>query len=201
MDDFAPIEVRAHPFRQTSQPQEFNVGTFSTALFVGMMFVLIPVSLAVDMVYDREMKTKNQLRVNGLPGFLYFATYFIVLAGLMVVCSAALLAMVFLFDIPAFQHPAALLTLGVLLLLYCPAAVLCSTCFSYVFDRSDSAQSILPNVLTFVGLIPFVLVIFLDMLGIGELLLMETHNIPTLNMIFSIQRFGLPSHCITYSLC
>lgn len=32
----------------------------------------------------------------------------------------------------------------------------------------DSAQSILPNIVTFLGLIPFLLVMFLDMLRIGK---------------------------------
>ncbi|XP_055621731.1 cholesterol transporter ABCA5-like [Toxorhynchites rutilus septentrionalis] len=160
------IELRSHPFQQTAQPQEFNIGTFSSALFVGMIFVLIPVSLAVDMVYDREMKAKNQLRVNGLSSALYLSAYFIVLSGLMLLICAALLGLVFLFDIPSFRQPPALVTLGLLVFLYSPAGILCSTCFSYFFDRTDSAQSILPNILTFVGLIPFILVVFLDMLGI-----------------------------------
>jgi ATP-binding cassette, subfamily A (ABC1), member 5 len=167
-DDSDAIEVSTHPFQQTSQPQEFNIGTFSSALFVGMIFVLVPVSLAVDMVYDREMKAKNQLRVNGLPTSLYFTAYFIVLIGLMLLICAALLGMVLLFDIPSFKQPPALITLGILIGFYTIPAILCSTCFSYIFDRTDSAQSILPNILTFVGLIPFILVAFLDMLGIGE---------------------------------
>ena len=103
-DDYQAIEVRSHPFKQTAQPQEFNLGTLSSAVFVGMIFVLIPVSLAVDMVYDREMKAKNQLRVNGLTSNLYFLAYFIVLAGLMVIICAAMLGMVFIFDIPAFRQ-------------------------------------------------------------------------------------------------
>ncbi|XP_055532678.1 cholesterol transporter ABCA5-like [Wyeomyia smithii] len=160
------IELHSHPFQQTAQPQEFNIGTFSSALFVGMIFVLIPVSLAVDMVYDREMKAKNQLRVNGLSSAIYLSAYFIVLSGLMLLISAALLGLVFLFDVPSFRQPPALITLGLLVFLYSPAGILCSTCFSYFFDRTDSAQSILPNILTFVGLIPFILVVFLDMLGI-----------------------------------
>jgi ATP-binding cassette subfamily A (ABC1) protein 5 len=52
-----PIVVKTHPFQQTSQPEEFNMGTFSSAIFIGMIFVLVPVSLAVDMVYDREVNT------------------------------------------------------------------------------------------------------------------------------------------------
>jgi ATP-binding cassette subfamily A (ABC1) protein 5 len=31
------------------------MGTFSSAIFIGMSFILVPVSLAVDMVYDREV--------------------------------------------------------------------------------------------------------------------------------------------------
>jgi ATP-binding cassette subfamily A (ABC1) protein 5 len=50
------IEVKTHPFQQTSQPQEFNIGTASSALFIGMDFVLLPITLAVDMVYDREVR-------------------------------------------------------------------------------------------------------------------------------------------------
>jgi ATP-binding cassette, subfamily A (ABC1), member 5 len=53
--DFEPIEVRVQPFQQTFQPEEFNIGVFSSSTFIGMIFVLIPVSLAVDMVYDREV--------------------------------------------------------------------------------------------------------------------------------------------------
>ncbi|XP_055600772.1 cholesterol transporter ABCA5-like isoform X2 [Uranotaenia lowii] len=179
-DSILNIELRSHPFRQTSQPQEFNIGTFSSALFVGMIFVLIPVSLAVDMVYDREMKAKNQLRVNGLSSSLYLSAYFIVLSGLMILICAALLGLVFLFDIPSFRQTPALVTLGLLVFLYSPAGILCSTCFSYFFDRTDSAQSILPNILTFVGLIPFILVVFLDMLGI------EVRAATALHYVFSL---------------
>lgn len=57
-----PIEVVVKPFQQTRQPEEFNVGVFSSASFMGMIFVLIPVSLAADMVYDREVSTTTKIR-------------------------------------------------------------------------------------------------------------------------------------------
>ncbi|XP_050473146.1 cholesterol transporter ABCA5-like isoform X3 [Bombus huntii] len=53
-NNLKPIEVKTHPFQQTSQPQGFNIGTASTALFIGMNFVLLPITLVVDVVYDRE---------------------------------------------------------------------------------------------------------------------------------------------------
>ncbi|KAK1133937.1 hypothetical protein K0M31_011724 [Melipona bicolor] len=166
-DNTKPIEVKTHPFQQTSQPQEFNIGTASSALFIGMNFVLLPITLVVDMVYDREIKAKNQLRVNGLSFSMYFLTYFIVLVGLMTFICLCILGIIFLFDVPSLQEIPALITLGGLLMLYCPSSILFSTCLSYIFDKMDSAQSILPNIATFIGLIPFILVTILDMLGLS----------------------------------
>ncbi|KAK9754118.1 ABC transporter [Popillia japonica] len=150
-DNWEPIVVRTQPFQQTSQPEAFNIGIFSTATFMGMIFVLVPVSLAVDMVYDREIKAKNQLRVNGLSFSMYFITYFIVLAGLMVLICSALLLIILLFNIPSLKDWPALSTMG----------------SGYIFDKMDSAQSILPNIATFVGSLPFFLVGILDMFRIG----------------------------------
>lgn len=98
---------------------------------------------------------------------MYFITYFVVLAGLMILICAALLVIIVLFKIPSLGDWPALVTLGTLTFLYCPSSILFSTCVSYIFDKADSAQSILPNIATFLGCIPFFLVIFLDMLRIG----------------------------------
>lgn len=166
-NNLKPIEVKTHPFQQTSQPQEFNIGTASSAVFIGMNFVLLPITLVVDMVYDREIKAKNQLRVNGLSFSMHFLTYFIVLVGLMSFICLCILGVIFLFDVPSLQEIPALITLGGLLMLYCPSSILFSTCLSYIFDKMDSAQSILPNIATFFGLIPFILVTILDMLGLS----------------------------------
>jgi ATP-binding cassette subfamily A (ABC1) protein 5 len=105
----------------TAQSQEFDIGTFSSALFIGMIFILVPVSLAIDMVYDREMQAKNQLRVNGLSLSLYFIAFFVVIFALMVVICGCLLVMVFAMDIPSFQQPSALLTVCIFVVLYSPS--------------------------------------------------------------------------------
>ncbi|KAG8236660.1 hypothetical protein J437_LFUL014508, partial [Ladona fulva] len=162
-----PLIVKTHPFQMTSQPAEFNSGSFSSSLFIGMIFVLVPISLAVDMVYDREVKAKNQLRVNGLSSAIYFIIYFVVLGALMVLVCVVLLALIPVLDPPAFRPTPAFCTLGALCLLCCPASVLSAAAASYLFDRADSAQSILPNVAAVVGLAPFILVAALDMLHIG----------------------------------
>lgn len=116
-----PIVVHSHPLMVTAQSQEFDIGTFSSALFIGMIFILVPVSLAIDMVYDREMQAKNQLRVNGLSLSLYFIAFFIVIFALMVVICGCLLVMVFAMDIPSFQQPSALATVALFVVLYSPS--------------------------------------------------------------------------------
>lgn len=88
----------------------------------------------------------------------------------MILISAALLLIILLFDIPSLRGWPALSALGILLLLHCPASILFSTCISYIFDKTDSALSILPNISTLVGMIPFFLVFSLDMFRIGKTL-------------------------------
>jgi ATP-binding cassette subfamily A (ABC1) protein 5 len=175
--DLRPIQVQSHPLMVTAQSQEFNIGTFSSALFIGMIFVLVPVSLAIDMVYDREMKAKNQLRVNGLALSLYFTAFFVVIFGLMVLICLLLLVMVFAMSIPSFQQPSALATIGIFVVIYSPSAILCSTCSSYFFDKTDSALTFLPNILTFAGFVPFILVAFLDMMAIDAKATIALHYV------------------------
>ncbi|XP_064074250.1 cholesterol transporter ABCA5-like [Vanessa tameamea] len=162
LESFKPIEVLTHPFQQTEQQEEFNLGNVVCAIFMGMIFALVPVTLAVDIVYDREIKAKNQLRVNGLSMSMYFLTYFTILIFIMIVTSAGVLVLVILNDIPSLTNGSAIMMLCGLLILYSPSAILFNTCLSYIFDKMDSAQSIMPNITTWVGVIPFILVAVLD---------------------------------------
>ncbi|CAG9814922.1 unnamed protein product [Phaedon cochleariae] len=155
--NWSPITVRAQSFLQITEP-DFNFGSYTATFTMGMIFALLPISFAIDMVYDREIKAKNQLRVNGLSFSMYFVTYFIVLAAVMVFICVALVIIMLLFKTTSLTSWPALTTLGVLLFLYCPSSILFSTCVSYVFDKTDNAQSILPNIATLYGCIPFVLV-------------------------------------------
>ncbi|KAG7303248.1 hypothetical protein JYU34_011715 [Plutella xylostella] len=108
------------------------------------------------------IKAKNQLRVNGLSMTMYFLTYFTILIVIMIITSIGVLVLVNLNDIPSLTNGSALTMLSILLLLYSPSAILFNTCLSYIFDKMDSAQSIMPNITTWVGVIPFILVAVLD---------------------------------------
>ncbi|GFG35680.1 hypothetical protein Cfor_11467 [Coptotermes formosanus] len=146
----------------------------------------------IEIIPLPQIKAKNQLRVNGLSFFMYFFTYFVVLAGLMVLICTALLILILVFDLPSLQEPPAFCTMGLLILLYCPASILFATCVSYIFDKMDSAQSILPNIVTFLGLIPFLLVMVLDMLRIGGRAALALH------MVFSLLNTMYIPYAVVY---
>ncbi|CAG9770151.1 unnamed protein product [Ceutorhynchus assimilis] len=193
-ENFEPIKVMAQPFQQTMQPEGVNIASTTQTVFVGMVFVMVPVSLAVDLVYDRELKTKNQLRVNGLSTVMYFMTYFIVLIALMTIKCIALIIMMILFDIPALREWPAIVVFSVLILIYCPSSILSCTCISYIFDKTDSAQSILPNIATFIGWIPFVFVVLLDVINTGKTIALAVH------MLFSVTNTMYIPYSIVYNI-
>ncbi|XP_050668382.1 cholesterol transporter ABCA5-like [Leptidea sinapis] len=177
LEKFRPIEVLTHPFQQTEQPEEFNLGSVVCAIFMGMIFALVPVTLAVDIVYDREIKAKNQLRVNGLSMTMYFITYFTILIFIMIITSIGVLILVIINDIPSLTNGSAITMLTGLLMLYSPSAILFNTCLSYIFDKMDSAQSIMPNITTWVGVIPFVMVACLDTFKWGSEIAFYLHTL------------------------
>lgn len=82
--------------------------------------------------------------------------------------------------------------LVILLVAYCPAAVLATACLSYLFEKTDSVQSILPNVTSLVGGVPFIVVASLDMLGIANNLAFALH------VLFSSTNFVYVPFAIIY---
>lgn len=115
-----------------------------------------------------QIKAKNQLRVNGITFMAYFGSYFIIFTSIMYLICSGILGLILLFNLPFLKDSAAVILLVVIISLYCPSSLIFSTCLSYVFDKAESALSILPNVSTFLGLIPFIIVTFLDVLQIGK---------------------------------
>lgn len=67
IENFRPIEVFTHPFQQTEQQEEFNLGNVVCAIFMGMIFALVPVTLAVDIVYDREVRQSLRNSIIEIP--------------------------------------------------------------------------------------------------------------------------------------
>ncbi|XP_046440757.1 ABC-type organic anion transporter ABCA8-like [Daphnia pulex] len=162
------ISLSVYPLPYTTPPGSgFDPGSFTSAMFIGMLFVLAPSALACEIVLDREIHAKNLLRVNGLSFGQYFGSFFIVLGSMMVTTCILILLLIFAFHLQALITPVAISLLAILYILFCPAGILFATCCSYLFKTLESTQSIFPNVSTFVGFIPFLVVIMCDMFQLG----------------------------------
>lgn len=78
------------------------------------------------------------------------------------------LSMIMFFDLPPFRQPAAFAMLTCLLILYTPCSILFSSALSYLFNKAETAQSILLNCASFVGVLPFGVVVLLDLIKAGK---------------------------------
>lgn len=96
----------------------------------------------------------------------YFSSYFILLISMLLGIFFILIILIALFHVEGLDTPFAIITMIILLIAYCPAAILATACVSYFFEKTDSVQSILPNVTSLIGGVPFIIVASLDMLGI-----------------------------------
>ncbi len=86
------ISVSSHPFKPTSALPAFDGLLFAGAMFLGFTYVIMIISLSLELIYDREIRAKNQLRVNGLGFYLYFASFYtIFLVMIFILCIAILI--------------------------------------------------------------------------------------------------------------
>lgn len=115
-----------------------------------------------------QMKTKNLLRVNGLPFWIYYGTFFILWVIVMQILESLHLLILHWFDLVPFRQSVAFGMLIFLLYLHSPCAILFGSVLSYFFETAETTQTILMHCTTLVGIIPFGLVICLDLLKFRE---------------------------------
>nr|XP_006816829.1 PREDICTED: ATP-binding cassette sub-family A member 5-like [Saccoglossus kowalevskii] len=156
------------PFPEDDKALGFNMGMFF-ALFFGFALITIPNGFAVDIVKDRQFKTKSQLRVSGVRMQKYWLVYLMV--GLVQYSIPAItgVILVVIFRVDNFLIPGAMLCMIILLILYLPIATIFQFCTSFMFDKYDTAQSALPWLSYFVPFVFLGPVIALDLLGNYEI--------------------------------
>ena len=98
---------------------------------------------------------------------MYFGTFFVVLGSMMVTTCLLIIALIYAFQLQALITPTAIGLLALLYVLYCPAAIFFAACCSYMFKTMETAQSVFPNVSTFVGFVPYIVVMLCDVFQVG----------------------------------
>ncbi|XP_067014846.1 cholesterol transporter ABCA5 [Anabrus simplex] len=160
-NDIESIRVRSHPLQATSESKAFSFISLFYGLGFGSMFVILSCTIVVDLVYDREIKAKNQLRVNGLSFSLYFVSYFIVLGVLMFLSFLGFLLAIFIMDVNTLNSVPTVITLTFLFFFYIMDSILFTACCTYIFDKMETAQAFVTNILSAAGIISYGLVILI----------------------------------------
>uniref|UniRef100_A0A1B6L2P7 ABC transporter domain-containing protein n=2 Tax=Graphocephala atropunctata TaxID=36148 RepID=A0A1B6L2P7_9HEMI len=165
-DQLLTVKTRRLP--PTSPSRELNITMIVSSIMVGLTFVLFPISLAVEIINERENKSKHLLYLNGLQRTVYFSSYVVVLGAVLLVFSLYVLTLMSWLDRAPLSDASAGIIVAPVILAYCPAAILCVICLSYMFDRVQTALSVLPTVVTWMGVIPFIVVTILEVVGVGR---------------------------------
>ena len=134
---------------------------------VGITYAFIPCGFALELIHDRQIRARNQLRVNGVSFAMYFATFFIVLGGLLFLLLLLLLSLVFIFNFEALLVPPAFAILSTLYFLYIPPILLFIATLSYLFDTVETGQFIFALAI-WGGMIPYIGVMLTDSFQVLE---------------------------------
>ncbi|RZF33664.1 hypothetical protein LSTR_LSTR007042 [Laodelphax striatellus] len=207
------IWIKAHPFQLSTGQQDFSHIATLASVSLGAVILLMPVALCIDIVHDREMKARNQLRVNGLSSLYYFSTYFSVFASIMFAIFAMILGAMFFYDLPSLNGFSSMYIMVTLFILYTPASLLFVTCVTYLFEKADSAHSFMFNSFFMAGTLQSSLVWILDSLPIGARLFNQIHTLFSFisttyipfAMVYSVNKVYLNCHadmsCSKLTLC
>ncbi|XP_052276886.1 ABC-type organic anion transporter ABCA8B-like isoform X3 [Dreissena polymorpha] len=156
------ISVSSWPWPTHFQKTKYTGGAFASVILLAMAFSVIPSGFGVDIVKDRESKVRSQLRISGVPFWLYWATSIAVDALKYSMPAVLIVTMTFVLKVEVFDSAGSLLSLVLLCVTYIPSNVLFSYVFSYMFNSWESAQAVQPTLFIFGGFMPYVAVSLID---------------------------------------
>ncbi|CAF1010970.1 unnamed protein product [Brachionus calyciflorus] len=148
------------PQIQTQDASFFDSSSFTTLLILGISFLFPLVSFAAEIVQDRELKCKNQLRLSGCNFLTYWATSF--LAYLIQISFLPILLFGIIFIIPPLRLPefmpsGAVFSLILTTIIYIPCNLLLVMCLSFLFKKKETAMSILATLFNLLFIIPYLI--------------------------------------------
>ncbi|ODM93723.1 ATP-binding cassette sub-family A member 5 [Orchesella cincta] len=154
------VSANMNPF--SAKRNVFDTASLYAAFLIGPSFTFPAVGMVMELVKDREIRARNHLRVNGVSFGLYFSSVFLVFGLLSVIVIAMQIGLIYIYALPAFMNPYAMIVSVFLLLFFIPSCLLFSTAVSYFFDRLESAQSIFSPISSWAGTLFGIAIIIMD---------------------------------------
>ncbi|XP_078615923.1 cholesterol transporter ABCA5-like isoform X2 [Branchiostoma floridae x Branchiostoma japonicum] len=158
------IRTAAQPFPDVNPSINFS-GAFGILMVLGFTLVILPAGFAMDIVKDKEVKARAQLRVSGVTSNMYWGSIFLFDAILFAIPAMCTLIIIAALQLETLSSPGAMLSLALICLLYIPNQLLLTFCGSFMFDKFETCQSVWPGVLQLVAFIPYFVVWPIDLLA------------------------------------
>ncbi|XP_074647073.1 cholesterol transporter ABCA5-like [Tubulanus polymorphus] len=152
----APVTIETSMFLWPAiDPNLIPPTMYSHTLFLGIALSMLPANFAGDIVKDKQLKARNQLRVSGIRMLVYWGSMFFVHIVQYSFCAILSIMVMLMFYMPSIMYLGAVVSLITLYLVYMPMVTLLSYVFSFAFKTFDSALSVIPTVYFFAAFIPY----------------------------------------------
>lgn len=147
---FLPIQVASYSFFNVIDIVAligFDPRILIVVILVASATSQIPALLAPEIVEERQNRIKDFLRVSGLSNSIYWLVNLTIhLALLLVVFAMGVIANVTVLHIEIFRDADAALASTLLLLMFYPVILLFAYSLSYLFEKKETARSVLPYI-------------------------------------------------------
>nr|QNH67926.1 ATP-binding cassette transporter subfamily A member 5 X3 [Brachionus plicatilis] len=159
----------------------FDPSSFTTLIILGISLIFPLVSFAAEIVQDRELRCKSQLRLNGCGFWNYWVPTLIAF----LIQSSFLPIILFFFiyaipplNIPGFMTGGAVFSIFLATIIYIPCSLLVIMSMSFMFSKKETALSVLTTIVSLLFTIPYLVT------NLSQLKSINLSN--TLHLVFTI---------------
>ncbi|XP_071105754.1 cholesterol transporter ABCA5-like isoform X1 [Haliotis cracherodii] len=156
------------PWPSISTQLTYSGSAFSATLVVALAFAVLSPGFAMFLVVERQTKTRGQQRVAGITFNMYWASLFILNCTMFAIPVVICIIIVGAVPVASLSSAGAMVSLVLLFITYIPANILVVYNLSFAFDAYETCQAVLPNLMIFGTLLPYVAVSLTDMLGSAD---------------------------------
>lgn len=157
------VTTTAHSLPSLRDPVTFDASSFSAPFLLGMVMTVVPAAMFIELVLDREIKARNLLRLNGVSFNLYFFSFFTMIFSICLIPYVILLIASQALQVSSLVITPAFINIVLLYLMYLISVMPYLGTVSYLFDKTETARTFLPNMVSTFGILTYLLVSILDM--------------------------------------
>ncbi len=151
--DLIKASISAWPKMPTSTIESLDFSSFTFSILLGCGLLIPLVSFVTEVVHDRELKCRTQLRLSGCSFWNYWSVTLFCFMTQYAIMPLVLFTLTSVFsdlNIKAFEPLGAKLALVLTTIVYLPCVVVFSMCSSFLFSKKETAIGVLTALLILV---------------------------------------------------